>query len=885
MSSRPPVTSYGYPPPRDAKVRGWACNNEDCGTGDEPAPKRWPHPCHLCGRPTDPTFEEPWAHQARGYAIRHDLAAGGPRRPWADVEQHVWAYRDAWLRDDAAGKAAAWDAYRRARGEERNHHFGFELIAFAAKTDDIDRATAELLDWYPHVDTGDPENDNQSRTDVRGFVSLCARVRERPASIGHPRAADLEAAMRDVLHRAREWITDDTLRVIRSGEELRAVHAAGQALVEAGRADTVRTGLPRSGDAEADAALQALEIDDDPAAVDAMLARATGAPGLLALLRARRLAFSGDLPAALRVLTATTDGAAGRLRPQIRATAGILLAAHDTDAIDRAIEMCGTASPSSLARLLLWRGRPGDTRDAVRLARRRCRPWRRPSVEERIVLLDALAAGSDDGRQARAWRRAAAGRWTITEHVRLATAWAAWAVRTADPYLAAEAYWNLVRFVPFDAATRSGTSARQRVLTAAQEHTEEAGYWLTRIRRYREAAIALETGRAIGLREGEDPIEVTYDDILAATGDGALVYIAAARAGGYALVVAAHHDPQLVELRTLDRATVDGLLGQLLPDARTGGVRGALRDLAPAQPTMADPMARALKTLWDGGMQNLVLSSARGRVVTFVPVGLLSLLPLHAAGEPGAPGDRYREWRHAGNFSAVRYAPNARELRRCLQQASQSGPHRLFAVDVPQATGPYLHHVALETAEVGRRWGGEHTLVHDCTWEQFRAAADSHTVWHLACHGSARPESILDSRLCFADREVTLGELRQTLRPGRRRLAVLSACESNLTGAAMPNEVVGLPSALLQAGFAGVIASSWKVDDLATAYLMTEFYEQWCGAGHEPAIALNLAQQWLRTATHDTLAARFPHIAPGGGEGPYPYLAPRYWAAFAYTGA
>jgi CHAT domain-containing protein len=264
-------------------------------------------------------------------------------------------------------------------------------------------------------------------------------------------------------------------------------------------------------------------------------------------------------------------------------------------------------------------------------------------------------------------------------------------------------------------------------------------------------------------------------------------------------------------------------------------------------------------------------------------------MPLHAAGAPGPPSDRMTGWRHAGHFSAIRYAPNARNLVHCTAQAKNMATSqlRLLAVDVPDGHGidkdNYLDHVARETTAIGRRWNRP-TVIHDCTWEEFLAAADEHTVWHLACHGSAEPEAIMDSRLCFADKQVTLSDLRTALTAGRRRLAVLSACETNVIGANLPNESIGLPAALLQLGFAGVIASAWKVDDLATAYLMTAFYDQWCGEGHEPAVALNRAQQWLRTATRTDLTTLLPGTVPADN-GLLPYVNPHYWAAFAYTGA
>lgn len=171
------------------------------------------------------------------------------------------------------------------------------------------------------------------------------------------------------------------------------------------------------------------------------------------------------------------------------------------------------------------------------------------------------------------------------------------------------------------------------------------------------------------------------------------------------------------------------------------------------------------------------------------------------------------------------------------------------------------------------------------TWAQFRELASRHTVWHLACHASADPNSIMDSRLVFTDRAVALEELRRTLPAGARRLAVLSACQTNITGCGDAQREVGLPSAFLELGFAGVIASAWPVDDLATTYLMTALHHWWRRDGNEPVVALNRAQRWLRTATGADLVATLPGLEPeGDGTSEHPYGDARYWAPFAYTG-
>jgi CHAT domain-containing protein len=86
------------------------------------------------------------------------------------------------------------------------------------------------------------------------------------------------------------------------------------------------------------------------------------------------------------------------------------------------------------------------------------------------------------------------------------------------------------------------------------------------------------------------------------------------------------------------------------------------------------------------------------------------------------------------------------------------------------------------------------------------------------------------------------------------RLAVLSACETLLPGTELPDEVVSLPTGLIQAGAAGVIASMWAVPDLPTTILMIEFYEHWRRTPDDPGAALRLAQIWLRdTSPRDQL--------------------------------
>jgi len=73
-------------------------------------------------------------------------------------------------------------------------------------------------------------------------------------------------------------------------------------------------------------------------------------------------------------------------------------------------------------------------------------------------------------------------------------------------------------------------------------------------------------------------------------------------------------------------------------------------------------------------------------------------------------------------------------------------------------------------------------------------------------------------------------------------LVVLSACQTGL-GEELPGEgVVGLSQGFLYAGSRSVIVSLWRVEDKATAALMTQFYQAMLNEGATPAEALRRAK-------------------------------------------
>jgi CHAT domain-containing protein len=310
----------------------------------------------------------------------------------------------------------------------------------------------------------------------------------------------------------------------------------------------------------------------------------------------------------------------------------------------------------------------------------------------------------------------------------------------------------------------------------------------------------------------------------------------------------------------------------------------------------------ALKWLWDACMGSVAGALEDGGRATLVPTGPLGLLPLHAAWTP-ARGKATKR-RYALDALAFRYAPSARALLPALQSASRLTPSALLAVDEPlPVSAGRLPNSEDEVRSVAAHFPSSRVLSHEAaTHQALLAEMKNYPVLHFSCHGLAQLMDPLSSGLVMAhDEMLSLRDLLD-LRPQSTRLAVLSACETGLPGAELPDEVVSLPAGLLQAGAAGVIASLWSVSDISTAILMVRCYEQWRKKKKEPMEALRLAQQWLTsTADKMKLAAWYERKYETSGRtdqealgwmdyyrknpASRPFQHPYFWAGFFFTGA
>ena len=144
-------------------------------------------------------------------------------------------------------------------------------------------------------------------------------------------------------------------------------------------------------------------------------------------------------------------------------------------------------------------------------------------------------------------------------------------------------------------------------------------------------------------------------------------------------------------------------------------------------------------------------------------------------------------------------------------------------------------------------------------------------IIHWATHGfvnSRNPElsgivmSLVDEQGNWQNGYLRLNDIYNLNLPSE--LVVLSACQTALGQNIRGEGLVGLTRGFMYAGTPRVVASLWYVDDVATAELMTKFYQAMLSQGLTPSAALRAAQleMWKNEE----------------------WRSPYYWAAFTLQG-
>jgi tetratricopeptide (TPR) repeat protein len=660
--------------------------------------------------------------------------------------------------------------------------------------------------------------------------------------------------------------------------------------------------------------------------------------GTVLHVRYRRTGAPGDLDAAVQAFQDAADATApGRpVRAGALSDLGVALrdrfartgAPQDLDAAIAAGRQAVEATPpgapalagllSILGEAYLDRfehtGTPADL-DAAIAAARQAVAMTQPGSPDRAVHLahlgNALKGRADLADEALAAYQAAVADTAGGSDIRIAAARAgATLVKNTRPEVAAQLLETAVGLLPAAIPRRLDWGDREHELSQFALLAGEAAALALAVPGPSElrALRLLESGRAVLLSQMTDtpagPAPApSLAELRSAAEPGPIVVFNVSRYGSDALLLTTAGITRLplpaLEATTLIERFQTFL--QALPDAADTELGWRARTQA------QDDIGATLEWLWDAaagpvldalGLAGPPAPGASWPRIWWIPGGMLSLLPLHAAGH-------HREARDRTVMDRVisSYAPTVRALRRSRQLPSGT-PEAARALVVAMPATPEadpLPYAADEAELLHGRLPDPLVLV-EPDREAVLAALADRTIAHFACHGTSDPFDPSQSGLLLADHQtapLTVADL-ASAGLARADLAYLSACgtaqmrvatlgtmeldppaaRDALPGLAaavaalnrttgLLDEAIHLASAFQAAGFRHVVGTLWEINDAVTLEVTDAFYtslrtESGVLDTGRTALALHHAVRALRD--------RFPGT-------------PSLWAAYLHAGA
>ncbi|RSS93340.1 CHAT domain-containing protein [Streptomyces sp. WAC05292] len=335
------------------------------------------------------------------------------------------------------------------------------------------------------------------------------------------------------------------------------------------------------------------------------------------------------------------------------------------------------------------------------------------------------------------------------------------------------------------------------------------------------------------------------EELRRAASGGTVVAVNSARNRADAILVG--HEGELRHV-PLEHLTADDVEAQA--EALSGSARAGRRDKA---------MADRLGWLWDtvvGPIADALPPGAGPSRVWWMPIGLLGMFPLHAAGHPGRPG--------ALDAFVSSYTPTLRILAHAHDHPA-TAPRRQLTVALPSTPGlPGLPGALTEALDLHRRRPDQPPLLNeDATTSQVAAALSTATWAHFACHALADRTAPSRGGLCLSDGMLTIPEISR-LAVADAQLAYLSACSTSLRSQEHVDESLNLASAFQLAGFRHVIASLWPLADTFGAVAARTFYTELSETADDAAAALHRTTLIMRDRYQDQpdLWASLVHSGP-----------------------
>ncbi|MBB5850918.1 CHAT domain-containing protein [Amycolatopsis umgeniensis] len=301
------------------------------------------------------------------------------------------------------------------------------------------------------------------------------------------------------------------------------------------------------------------------------------------------------------------------------------------------------------------------------------------------------------------------------------------------------------------------------------------------------------------------------EEMFEATEGGVLVMVNAGADSGDAVIVTPGRQPVRVPLPGLNLAAVEVNAAELDHVTTT-------RYVSAHEPVLP----KVLSWLWTAIVEPVLAHfepSGPGDAlprVRWMPIGLLGLFPLHAAGPSDGPG--------ALDAVVSSYTSTIRALAHARSRPV-ADTRRQLIVAVEHVEGlDDLPHAKREAVALRDVQPGSRELFDElATTENVLRELPKATWVHFACHATADHLTPSRTRLHLHDDVLSLTRLSQ-LELSAAEFAYLSACSTADRGLHGIEESLHLASAFQLAGFRHVVGSLWPLDDAIAARAAKAFY-------------------------------------------------------------
>ncbi|VDB84740.1 unnamed protein product [Peniophora sp. CBMAI 1063] len=297
-----------------------------------------------------------------------------------------------------------------------------------------------------------------------------------------------------------------------------------------------------------------------------------------------------------------------------------------------------------------------------------------------------------------------------------------------------------------------------------------------------------------------------------------------------------------IELPKFSLKRANQLLSVWSSNLQSCGVRERSTNRAALPPSKSKGVRilfeRVLKYLWDDVvwpiLQAIDVTSPSVDTdclphITWCVTGPLAQLPLHAAGNYSSDaGPRIY------NYAVSSYTPSlSAHVRACRSQKRRSHamPQNALIITQPATPGfAPIQKTAVEGArvhEILSEVGVECTALDgtDATVSSVKSSMD-HSPWvHIACHGFQHRFDPTLSGFALQDGILTLNMLMSVMADDAE-LAFLSACQTATGDEKLSDESAHLAAGMIAAGFRGVVATMWSIQDADAPVVVEAYYRR-----------------------------------------------------------